>query len=138
MKQKSKFTPELQAEIKNDIEICERNMLIPKETQSVFYSMKAKYEQLYPHICDNICFARTAQSDYVIHLKMLKGALEGILLNKTEPQATSQQAVNIYIKTFKNNGNIGKDNQIKKSNELSFEISVPKVPKVKLLKKPRY
>ena len=85
MKQKSNFTPELQAEIKNDIKACEKIILIPKETQSAFYSMKAKYEQLYPNICDNICFVKTPQSDYVIELKMLKGALEGILLNKTEP-----------------------------------------------------
>ena len=134
MKFKSNFTTELKTAIEKDIAICEEKILIPAETYSVYNYLKAKYLPLYPHLCDGIhSIAKTPSSDWVEELRMFKGALEGILINNTEPQQINQQAVNIYIGKFKNSGIIGTDNQMTKSNELGLELSY--MPKAKVLKR---
>ena len=136
MKTKSNFTTELKAAIEKDIAICEEKISIPIETHSVYNYMKAKYVPIYPNICDGIqCIAKTPSSDWVEELKMFKGALEGILINKTEPKQSNQQAVNINVGKFKNSGIIGTSNQMTKSNEFGLEVSLSNVPKAKVLKR---
>lgn len=138
MRNKSNFTPEWKAMIEKDIAVCEETILTPQKTRSVFYEMKAKYTPVYPQICDGIPnFANVPGGVKVEELRMFKGALKVILINKIEPQISNQQAVNIYIGKFKNNGIIGTDNQMTKSNEFGLEVNMSELPKAKILKRRR-
>ena len=129
----SRFTPELEQSIRDDIKKCQEALEnTPLKTRLLYRTISDKYLQLYPHLCDGIpsMLKRYGHfDDYSQELTMVVGALQGILLVKTEPMQQNQVPSITIGKVLNKKGNIGNNDNLTNHTEVDTKIQAQYKPK---------